>query len=149
MDASMETTTCFFCEAEISVSAKKCRHCGEWLARDCSGCGLSLRFSRAARGVCEQCEGQSRTAAVQVNTPIVVSGGKSRGLAAVLALVLGGLGFHKFYLGRVGWGVIYFLFCWTFIPSILGFFEGISYALSSEEAFQKKYATPMMVAPPA
>ena len=39
--------------------------------------------------------------------------------AVLLALFLGGLGAHKFYMGQVGVGVLYLLFVWTFIPAIL------------------------------
>jgi len=34
-----------------------------------------------------------------------------RATAIGLALILGGVGIHKFYLGRVGQGVLYLLFC--------------------------------------
>ena len=44
---------------------------------------------------------------------------KSRSTAVVLALLLGGIGAHKFYLNRPIWGVIYVLFLWTYIPAIL------------------------------
>ena len=43
--------------------------------------------------------------------------------AVLLALFLGGLGAHKFYLGQAGLGVLYLLFCWTFIPAIVALFE--------------------------
>lgn len=43
----------------------------------------------------------------------------------VLAFVLGGLGAHKFYSGRIGIGFIYLIFCWTYIPSLIGLVEGI------------------------
>lgn len=43
--------------------------------------------------------------------------------AVLLALFLGGLGIHKFYLGQTGLGVLYLIFCWTYIPSIAGFIE--------------------------
>lgn len=66
---------------------------------------------------------------------------KSRGVAILLAFFLGGLGFHKFYLGQVGAGLIYLLLCWTFIPAIIALFESIGYALTSEEAFQKRYGS--------
>jgi TM2 domain-containing membrane protein YozV len=66
---------------------------------------------------------------------------KNRAVAVLLALLLGGLGIHKFYLGKVGWGVLYLLFCWTFIPSIVGIVEGIIYLLMSNEEFDRKYAT--------
>lgn len=43
----------------------------------------------------------------------------------LFALFLGGFGVHKFYAGRVGMGVVYLLFCWTFIPAIVALVEGI------------------------
>lgn len=64
---------------------------------------------------------------------------KSRGVATALALLLGGIGMHKFYLGRPGQGMLYLLFCWTLIPAVVGFLEGISYATSSEESFHAEY----------
>lgn len=43
----------------------------------------------------------------------------------VLAFFLGGLGIHKFYAGRIGKGILYILFCWTCIPSIIALIEFI------------------------
>nr|WP_228128000.1 TM2 domain-containing protein [Acinetobacter soli] len=59
--------------------------------------------------------------------------------AGVLALFLGGFGVHKFYLGKVGQGILYLLFFWTFIPAIIAFFEAIIYFCTSDENFAKKY----------
>jgi TM2 domain-containing membrane protein YozV len=64
---------------------------------------------------------------------------KSKGLAVALAFVLGGFGIHKFYLGQPGWGLLYLLFCWTFIPAIAGLIEAIIYAFASDAEFQTKY----------
>lgn len=64
---------------------------------------------------------------------------KSKVVAGVLALLLGGLGIHKFYLGKIGMGILYLLFCWTGIPAIIGFIEGIIYLCSSDENFQLKH----------
>jgi TM2 domain-containing membrane protein YozV len=64
---------------------------------------------------------------------------KSKVAAGLLGIFLGSLGIHKFYLGRWGWGVIYLLFCWTYIPGIVGFIEGIVYLLSSDESFARKH----------
>ncbi|MBI3541796.1 MAG: TM2 domain-containing protein [Deltaproteobacteria bacterium] len=41
----------------------------------------------------------------------------------LLALFLGGVGGHHFYMGNVGTGVLYLLFCWTFIPALAAFIE--------------------------
>jgi len=54
-------------------------------------------------------------------------------------LFLGGFGIHKFYLGRIGWGIVYLLFCWTAIPFILGVIEGILLLVMSEQDFNRKY----------
>jgi TM2 domain-containing membrane protein YozV len=64
---------------------------------------------------------------------------KSKVAAGLLGIFLGSLGIHKFYLGKWGWGVIYLLFCWTYIPGIVGFIEGIVYLLSSDESFARKH----------
>ena len=41
----------------------------------------------------------------------------------LLALFLGTFGVHHFYLRRTGLGILYCCFCWTRIPTILGFIE--------------------------
>ena len=43
--------------------------------------------------------------------------------AVLLAVFLGSFGAHKFYMGKVGWGIVYLLFCWTWIPGIVGLIE--------------------------
>lgn len=48
---------------------------------------------------------------------------KDRSTALLLTLFLGGVGGHHFYMGRVALGVFYLLFCWSFIPLIIAFFE--------------------------
>lgn len=64
---------------------------------------------------------------------------KDKVTAGVLALLLGGLGVHKFYLTRIVQGIIYLLLCWTFIPAIIAFIEGIIYLTMDESKFNNKY----------
>ena len=64
---------------------------------------------------------------------------KNRGIAVLLAFFLGGLGFHRFYLGQVGRGFLMMLFCWTFIPMIIGFLDAVRYAAMSDETFHRRY----------
>lgn len=48
---------------------------------------------------------------------------KDRTVALLLTLFLGGLGAHRFYLGQTGLGILYLVFCWTFIPMFVAFVE--------------------------
>ena len=66
-------------------------------------------------------------------------GEKNRIVAAGLAFFLGGFGIHKFYLGQIGWGIVYLIFCWTFIPAFVAFIEFIIYLCTSDEDFARKY----------
>jgi len=56
-------------------------------------------------------------------------------MAALLAIILGGLGIHKFYLHKPVQGIIYILFFWTALPALIGFIEGIVYLCMSEQNF--------------
>ncbi|MBQ3390305.1 MAG: TM2 domain-containing protein [Firmicutes bacterium] len=64
---------------------------------------------------------------------------RSKIAAGVLGIVLGGLGIHKFYLGKIGLGIVYILFVWTGIPSIIGLVEGIIYLCTDDLTFQLKH----------
>ena len=60
---------------------------------------------------------------------------KSKTAAGILAIFLGGVGVHKFYLGKPKLGLLYLIFCWTYVPVIIGIIEGIIYLSSSDEKF--------------
>lgn len=65
---------------------------------------------------------------------------RSRIVAAILAFLLGGIGVHKFYLGQIGWGILYLVFCWTFIPAIIAFVEFVILICMSDETFARRFA---------
>jgi TM2 domain-containing membrane protein YozV len=71
---------------------------------------------------------------------------KSKTTAGLLALLLGGIGAHKFYLNRPGQGILYLIFVWTWIPLLLGLIEGIVYLTMSDDAFNAKYNRAQVVA---
>ncbi|MFC0232705.1 TM2 domain-containing protein [Vagococcus entomophilus] len=51
----------------------------------------------------------------------------------ILAVFLGGLGAHKFYAGKTGSGIMYLIFCWTWIPSVLAIISAISAAFKKSD----------------
>lgn len=81
--------------------------------------------------------GTSRTQSSSSSS--LTSSGKNKWVAVLLAFFLGGFGAHKFYLGKTGWGVVYLLFFWTWIPGIVAFIEMLTYLFMSESAFTEKY----------
>ena len=133
---STKLAKCPFCESHISVNAKKCRHCGEWVSRDCLVCGTPVRREWAAQGRCARCQGKLTVAA---DLALARPPRHNRGIAGLLALLLGGFGGHKFYLGKPIQGLLYLLFFWTALPALIGMVEGILYLSSSDESFQDKY----------
>ncbi len=64
---------------------------------------------------------------------------RSKTVAFILALLLGSIGAHKFYMGKMKQGIIYLVLCWTGIPGIIGIIEAIFYLKSSDDEFYKKY----------
>ena len=62
-----------------------------------------------------------------------------RVVAALLAIFAGTFGIHKFYLGEVAQGLLYLLFFWTGIPTVLGWIEGFNYLSNSDENFERKH----------
>jgi TM2 domain-containing membrane protein YozV len=65
---------------------------------------------------------------------------KSKKTATLLAFpILGSLGIHKFYLGKIGQGILYLIFSFLLIPTIISLFEFISYLSMSTEKFDAKF----------
>ena len=64
---------------------------------------------------------------------------KDKTVAVVLAFFVGGFGVHKFYLGNNLAGVLYLLFSWTLIPSLIAFFDFLGLLFMSEQAFNVQF----------
>lgn len=60
-------------------------------------------------------------------------------IAGVLAIVLGGLGIHKFILGYTQEGIIQLLIGLCGVGYIIGIIEGIIYLTKSDEEFYQTY----------
>ncbi|POP43852.1 hypothetical protein CHU32_18270 [Superficieibacter electus] len=91
----------------------------------CRGCGKEIHESANA---CPHC-GASQ----------VAQSSRNRTAAIFMAFFLGAFGGHKFYLGKVGMGILYLLFFWTIIPSIVAFVECIMLLCMSDDEFARKY----------
>ena len=77
-----------------------------------------------------------------------LSGDKNRIVAALLAFVLGGIGIHKFYLGKTTAGVLMLLggtvgwITFGFVPALvylIAFIEFIIYLLKTDGDFHRDY----------
>ena len=121
---------------------------GRGLDAFCRACGAGIN-SRAQ--LCPKCGSPTlQEMALAFNGPLVFGqpqpqlrqgDQKSKVVAAVLALCLGGFGAHHFYLNNPLLGVLYVLFCFTLIPAIVAFVEAIIFLSMPDEAFNAKYNT--------
>ena len=129
-----ETIECPFCAERISRRAKKCRHCSEIIdpaLREIEnlknkGSNIIISNNNAATSATHDAEERFR-------------GDRTKTAALLWCFFLGAFGAHKFYLGRPGWGLLYLIFFWTFVPAVIAFVEFILLILTSERDFDRKY----------
>lgn len=134
------------------MSEKKCPACGaaiDFNANECKYCGESITVESAPYQAPQAPQYQPpqyqppQYQPQQYQTPCNSNGvpiySKSKTAAGLLAVFFGGIGVHKFYLGKTGLGILYLLFSWTFVPAVVGLIEGIIYLSSSDEGFYYKY----------
>ena len=135
---------------------KHCINCGEEIAEDadvCPECGVSQSTSlESAHGqrsadekYCVSCGALINKQAefcpeCGVDQPSSGSSDSDQVAAGILAILLGGLGVHKFYQGNMKLGVLYLCLFWTAIPALLGLVEGILMLVADEEEYERKYA---------
>lgn len=105
---------CKNCGNELTQNASVCLNCG-FMAGDgkayCHNCGTSVTDGAAMCTKCGAMLNRSR---------------KSKLVAGLLGIFLGGWGVHNFYLGFIGKGIAQILLNFCFgIGSIWGFIEGI------------------------
>ena len=130
------------CGKEVDANAVACMGCGcnpKKGNKFCANCGTEVTNSEQI--VCLKC-GLSLTKGGKTSQN-GAGGEKSKVVAALLALFLGPLGIHKFYLGKKVSGIIMLVLSLTYIglpfTVIISFIEGIIYLMKSAEDFTRIY----------
>lgn len=149
---------CPRCSEPCPSSSQFCPNCGSPIAASsmpafaaapvvapahfaCPRCRSVVRMGSFFCPLCGMCF-QSTPAPIMVSAPPYAAApysSKSKVTAGLLGILLGGLGAHKFYLNEIAMGILYLLFCWTYIPAIVGLIEGIVYLSMDEASFAAKY----------
>ncbi len=138
----MAENVCPQCGAPLDPGATECRFCGEKIATQQAAQQVNsaqpqpqvVYAQPQPQVVIQQAAPQQvYVSGINPSWPI-----KSKVAAGILGILLGGIGVHKFYMGKIGMGILYLCFCWTGIPAIIGFIEGIVYLCSNNENFQLK-----------
>lgn len=144
----MAQNVCPQCGAPCALSDRECKYCGEAIAADVNSAPsanqrpVSGNQEYEAQMYKQQVAQQQQQFAQHqyINNGIDPAWPiKNKIAAGLLGIFLGGLGIHKFYMGKIGLGILYLLFCWTFIPGFVGFIEGIIYLCSNDHNFQVKH----------
>ena len=115
----------------------------EWKGTTVPSRGMSVDFEAEGN--------QAKAVYLALGSP-TGAGSKDKTTAGLLAIFLGGLGMHKFYLGYTGPGLVFLLtntigfaiswiLLWTphFILYLIAIIEGIIYLTKSDEEFQQTY----------
>jgi TM2 domain-containing membrane protein YozV/Tfp pilus assembly protein PilE len=103
----------------------------------CRGCGQEIHETAVT---CPKCGAPQQVATTSASI-------KSQTAATLFAAFLGGLGGHKFYLGKPVWGVVYLLFCWTGLPGLIAFIEALLMMFMSQQKWAEKYNNGQLSAP--
>lgn len=129
----MAINECSQCGAPLDGELNYCKYCGSKVQGTNEGVHVNAQpqqeFNQQQRFAEQQ----------QVYTPTLKKVPvKSKVTAGILGILLGGIGIHKFYLGKAVQGILYLLFCWTYIPALIGFIEGIIYLTKSDDEWAEK-----------
>ncbi len=73
---------------------------------------------------------------------------RNKTAAGFFALFLGWAGVHRFYLGQVGLGILYFILMFLGISLVLGLIDAIVFFTMDEQEFNRKYNSSQQTVPP-
>lgn len=130
-----------------------CRNCGKEVdpkAVACPACGVPPRLEKKYCPNCGSPTEPNQALCTKCGVSLAAVGGtKNRVAAALLAIFLGSLGFHKFYLGYTREGVVMLLLTLVgglltfgvvaWIMGVVGFIEGIVYLIRPDAEFEQQY----------
>ncbi len=108
---------CIKCGTKVGEGNKYCANCGKEVSSDaavCLSCGVAIK----------------NTSDKDIGDKKIVAG--------ILALLLGGVGIHNFYLGETKKGIFKLLLFWTGIPAILALIDAIKIFTGSYEIDPEK-----------
>ena len=125
----------------------------------CPNCGNSVTIEQQVNNItCPYCGTSYNTDANQQpyrSNDVFSEGpsGKSRGIAGLLAILLGAIGIHYFYLGKTTPGIVFLvaslISCGILaaVTSIIALIQGIMMFCMSQEEFENKYVNPAVSFP--
>lgn len=124
----------------------QCPACRQWVVHGTVSCpycatplapAAPLAYVNANQAPVQQVIIQNTPAPGYV--PIGYRPHKEKVTAGLLALLLGGLGIQHFYLGNTAAGILSILFCWTYIPALVGLIQGVVLLYMNEQDFHARY----------
>lgn len=98
------------------------------------GRGLELRNRKGTDAIREVAERYAHVPAERKGAVL-----RDKAINSLLAVFLGTFGAHKFFQGKTYSGILYAVFFWTFLPTFIGFVEGIRYAVMPLDDYYKQY----------
>lgn len=122
----MALIRCNQCGNMVSENAQACPHCGN---------PMYGGYAQPPQNY-NQFNNAYNNPYNNVNAPVAP---KSKTAAALLALFLGGLGVHYFYMGKWIPGLVFLVLCWTWVPALLALVQAIMMFTMTDEQFNAKY----------
>lgn len=132
----------------MSQETKYCKHCGQIIDADCVVCPKcgkqveELQYAKHDNIIINNNNNASSSAAaasfISSNTDMISP--KSWLTTLLLCLFLGGIGIHRFYVGKIGTGILMILLLFTGISSVWALIDFILIILSK---FKDKQGRPI------